>query len=292
VDEKFDEIVEFADIGDFIDTPVKFYSSGMFVRLGFAVAVYCEPNILLVDEVLAVGDSVFRNKCYQKMNEVKGKKNVAVIYVSHDLLTMGKFCDRGIFITKGTIKSQGKIHEAIQAYQFTINQLLERQGTAASIVPMIPYCTKEVEITNVKFLDRDSKAQKEFCPGDPFGIRIEYKANHNIPNPIFQISLLNREGVHISVFGTHIDNVQIKSTQGEEVIECWLDSLPLLLNKYYATVAIYDETHNITYDYWNGAACDEFFQVSPNRTSEKMAEYTPVCKFNNKWIFHGKRNNV
>ena len=292
VDEKFDEIVEFADIGDFIDTPVKFYSSGMFVRLGFAVAVHCDPDILLVDEVLAVGDSVFRNKCYQKMNEVKGKKNVAVIYVSHDLLTMGKFCDRGIFITKGTIKSQGKIHEAIQAYQFTINQLLERQGTAASIVPMIPYCTKEVEITNVKFLDRDSKAQKEFCPGDPFGIRIEYKANHNIPNPIFQISLLNREGVHISVFGTHIDNVQIKSTQGEEVIECWLDSLPLLLNKYYATVAIYDETHNITYDYWNGAACDEFFQVSPNRTSEKMAEYTPVCKFNNKWIFHGKRNNV
>jgi lipopolysaccharide transport system ATP-binding protein len=292
VDEKFDEIIKFADIGDFLDTPVKFYSSGMFVRLGFAIAVHGEPDILLVDEVMAVGDSVFRNKCYKKMNEVKGKKDVAIIYVSHDLLTMGKFCDRGIFIANGIIKNQGQIHEAIQAYQSTINQLLERQGTAASIASMIPYCTKEVEIANVKFLDRDSKAQKDFCQGDALGIRIEYKANQIISNPIFQISLFNRDGVHISVFGTHIDNVQIKSTQGEGVIECWVDSIPLLLSKYYATVAIYDETHNITFDYWNGAACNEFFQVLPNRTSEKMAEYTPICKFNNKWIFHEKRKNV
>jgi len=83
VDAKFDDIVEFADIGDFLDTPVKFYSSGMFVRLGFAVAIHCEPDILLVDEVLAVGDRNFQIKCFRKMHELKKKEDVSIVLVSH-----------------------------------------------------------------------------------------------------------------------------------------------------------------------------------------------------------------
>ncbi|HDY67943.1 hypothetical protein LCGC14_2099930 [marine sediment metagenome] len=283
VDEKFDDIVEFADIGDFVDVPVKFYSSGMFVRLGFSVAVHCEPDILLVDEVLAVGDSVFQARCYRKMNEIKRRENLAIAIVSHSLLTVGKFCDKGIFLNNGTIKSHGEIHKIIRDYQSMVNQLLNKQKSVARIIPGMPYCTKEVEITNVKYLDRNSKEQKEFSPGDTLGIMVEYKANQIIPNPVFQISLLNRDGAHISVFGTHIDRIRTKSIQGKGAIECWIDNLPLLLNKYYVTAAIYDETHNITFDYWNGAICEQFFLVLPNRISEKMAEYTPICQLYPRW---------
>jgi len=285
VDEKFDSIVEFADIGDFLDTPVKFYSSGMFVRLGFSVAIHCEPDVLLVDEVLSVGDSVFRNKCYRKMDEIKRKKDVAIVFVSHNLLTVDKFCDKGIFLNKGKIKSYGGIHKVIHDYQSIINQLLDKQKSMRGVIPGIPYCTKEVKITNVKYLGRDNKEQKNFSSGDKLGIKIEYKANHTIINPIFQLSLFNKENVHISVFATHIDNIKIKSIQGKGAIECWINNLPLLLNKYYVTVAVYDNTHNLTFDYWSGAIYSQYFQVLPNRISRKMAEYTPVCKFDNKWIF-------
>ncbi len=286
IDQKFDEIVEFADIGEFIDAPVKHYSSGMYVRLGFAVAVHCEPDILLVDEVMAVGDSVFRNKCYQKMNEIKKKRDVAIIFVSHDLLSVEKFCNKGMFISNGKMKRYGEIHQVIQNYQSAIIQLLNEKKNINNIVSDMPYCTKDVEITDVNYLGKDSKEQKDFAPGDTFAIIIKYKANRTISNPIFQIALLNREGLCISIFGTHIDKIQIKSIQGTGEIECRLKELPFLLNKYYATVAIYDKTHNITFDYWNGAISNQYFHVLPDRTSEKMSEYTPLCRFSTEWRFN------
>jgi len=288
IDKKFDSIVDFADIGDFLDSPVKFYSSGMFVRLGFAIAIHCEPDILLVDEILAVGDSAFRSKCYQKMNEIKSKNKVAIILVSHNLLAVERFCNKGIFLHNGIIKSQGEIHKAIQDYQKIINQLLEEQKAISGVVPGMPYCTKEAEITNVKYLDKDGKEKREFAYGDKLGIRVEYHTNHNILNPIFQISLCNIEGVHISTFGTHLDSIQIESMQRDGAVECWIDSLPLLLNKYYVTVAIYDKTHNITFDYWNGSVSNKYFQVLPNQVSAKMAEFTAICHFKPRWKVNGK----
>ena len=291
VDRKFNEIVEFADIGDFLDTSVKFYSSGMLVRLGFAVAVHCEPDILLVDEVLAVGDSVFKTKCYRKINEIKKRDNVGIVLVSHSLLMVEKFCDRGLFLSAGKIKDYGEIHKVIREYQSMINKFLTKQNKIENIITEMPYCTKEVEIEYIKYLGKDNKERNQFSPGDRLGIRIKYKTFHTVLNPIVQIALLNQEGVYISVFGTHIDNIRIKSMQSEGIIECWIDKLPLLLNKYYITVAIYDETHNITFDYWNGARLDKYIQILPNRTSEKMAEYTPIFYMNNKWIFYKEKNN-
>ncbi|MBN1638104.1 MAG: ABC transporter ATP-binding protein [Ignavibacteriales bacterium] len=290
-DRKFDAIVEFADIGDFLDVPVKHYSSGMFVRLGFAVAVHCEPDILLVDEVLAVGDSVFQTRCYRKINEIKKRDNVAIVLVSHSLLTVEKFCDNGLFLNYGKIKSYGEIHKVIRDYQSAINQLLDEQKSVVGAIPGVPYCTKEVEIIYVKYLGKDNKERKEFSPGDALGIRIKYKTNNTVFNPIFQIAILNQEDLCISVFGTHIDKTKIKSIQGEGIIECWIDNLPLLLNKYFITVAVYDKTHNITFDYWNGAILNKYIQILPNRTSEKMAEYTPICYLNNEWTFYKEENN-
>jgi ABC-type polysaccharide/polyol phosphate transport system ATPase subunit len=114
VDEKFDEIIEFADIGDFIDTPVKFYSSGMFVRLGFAVAVHCEPNILLVDEVLAVGDIDFQNKCLNKLSEIR--EEASIIIISHNMNTIKLVCDRCLFLSKGKQINLDNVSEVLNIY--------------------------------------------------------------------------------------------------------------------------------------------------------------------------------
>ncbi len=281
VDEKFDDIVEFADIGDFIDAPVKHYSSGMFVRLGFAVAVHCEPDILLVDEVLAVGDTVFRNKCYQRLDKIK-KNNVAIVFVSHDLYTVEKFCDRGILLYDGKIKSGGEISSVISDYQYMVTRSLQKGNK--DVIPDLPYCTREIEITNVKYLDINGTQRTEFSSGSTLGVKTEFKARSIVHEPIFQIALFNSQGIRVSTFGTHLDEIQINSVQGEGFIECWIDGLPLLADTFFVNVSVYDKNHEILLDYWGGSMNGRYFQILPNNISIKMGEYTAICHFNARWV--------
>lgn len=282
IDKKFNDIVAFADIGDFLDSPVKTYSSGMYVRLGFAVAVHCEPDILLVDEVLAVGDGAFRNKCFQRLNEIKREKNVAIVFVSHELFTVEKFCDNCILINHGIIKSMGETKKVIQDYQYIITQSIQKgivNVTSDSI-----YCTKDVEITNLKFLDNNSKQTTDFSFGENLCIRVEYKTQHSINEPIFQISLFNADGIKISTFGTHLDEIKTNSIQGEGHIDCWFDNIPILPDKFYVNVSIYDKNHLIRHDYWRGIEKNSYFQVRPNNISAKTGEYKAICHFNPRWV--------
>ena len=123
IDEKVDNIIEFADIGEFINQPVKTYSSGMFVRLAFAVAINIEPEILIVDEALSVGDVFFQAKCYKKFEDFK-KEGKTILFVSHDLGSIGKYCDRVILLNKGTKLSEGEPKEVIDIYKkVLVNQL-------------------------------------------------------------------------------------------------------------------------------------------------------------------------
>ena len=115
IDERFKDIVLFSELGDFIDTPVKHYSSGMYMRLGFSVAVHTDPEILLVDEIFAVGDTAFQEKCFNKMEEFK-KKNVTIVFVTHDMATVEKFCEKAIYINKGILESAGDKREIIKEY--------------------------------------------------------------------------------------------------------------------------------------------------------------------------------
>ena len=125
VDEKFDDIVKFAEIGDFIDSPVKFYSSGMYVRLGFAIAVHCEPDILLVDEILAVGDIDFQNKCLNKIAEIQ--ENASIIIISHNMNTIKLMCDRCLFLYKGTQIKLDNVSEILNIYSKTIFKIYDKK---------------------------------------------------------------------------------------------------------------------------------------------------------------------
>src|SRR5581483_6818408 len=115
IDERFDEIVSFAELGDFIDSPLKHYSSGMYMRLGFSVAIFTEPKILLVDEILAVGDREFQKKCFKKMDEFK-KNNITIVIVTHEMESVRKFCDRVILLSDGIIKDDGRADKLLSEY--------------------------------------------------------------------------------------------------------------------------------------------------------------------------------
>jgi len=163
IDEKIDDIIEFADIGDFIDTPVKYYSAGMFVRLGFGVAVHCKPEILLVDEVLAVGDTSFQNKCFNKIGELK-KNGTTTILVSHNMHIISAFTEKVIFLYNGKAKYFNNAAEGIKEY-------------TSLFINNKNYDIEKVCSGNNKIKFFDVKINKRiFCPGDSFLISIGYES--------------------------------------------------------------------------------------------------------------------
>ena len=163
VDEKFDDIIEFAGIGDFLDTPVKFYSSGMFVRLGFAIAVHCDPDILLVDEVLAVGDEGFQNKCFNKIGELK-KNGTTVILVSHNMHIISTFTEKAVFLNGGKANYFNSVAEGIKEY----NKLFIKKGDLE--IEKICSGNNKIKFTNIKINKRI------LHPGDSFSLSMEYSS--------------------------------------------------------------------------------------------------------------------
>jgi len=288
IDKKFDSIVDFADIGDFLDTPVKNYSSGMYVRLGFAVAIHSDPDLLLIDEILAVGDGTFRHKCYRKMDEIKKKKTAAIIFVSHNLLMAERICDSGLFLYQGRIKSSGDIRNVVQEYQKLIAESMEKQKKNSLALGGMPHCSGELKILDVQYLSRSGKEPVGFSTGESWGVRIAYETGKGIVNPVVQISLVSMEGVHIATFGTHFDSVEVGRLEKTGTIECWMDRLPLLFNTYYVTVGIYESTRTVLIDYWNGAFVNKYFRVIPNKVSSIMSEYTALCHFESRWLIDGR----
>jgi len=175
VDEKFDDIVEFADIGDFLDTPVKFYSSGMFVRLGFSIAVHCEPDILLVDEVLAVGDVGFQAKCFNRIGELK-KQGTAIIYITHNMHQLSTFTNRAILFNHGIMSVDDDVNTAIGEYKRLCAS--EHEFYKEEIEKVVTG-NEYFIVKNVTFLPAT-----ELNPGDNLDIIIDYEAKKNFKNII------------------------------------------------------------------------------------------------------------
>ncbi|MFH1776935.1 MAG: ABC transporter ATP-binding protein [Candidatus Omnitrophota bacterium] len=191
VNDKFDSIVEFADIGDFIDSPVKFYSSGMFVRLGFAVAVHCEPEILLVDEVLAVGDKEFSIKCYQKIHEIK-KRGATVIIVSHNEYTIREQTENCLYIEKGETKFYGSSEEAISIY---IKDRYEQKSKNISLKKLESYpVSKKAKITSLNFFDSNCKEISYLESGQELNIVFGCIIHETLHNPIFGVNFYDNSG--------------------------------------------------------------------------------------------------
>jgi lipopolysaccharide transport system ATP-binding protein len=191
VGRKFDEIVDFAGIRDFLDTPIKRYSSGMYARLGFAVAAHVDPEVLLVDEVLSVGDRVFRAKCMDKMRAFL-KQGVAIVFVSHDLSAVSTFCDRGMVLASGKTVYAGPGSQAVAHYH-----------EACAEKWMLPAAKSQALATveGLRFFETDGTAGRAFRAREPVRIQFDVRFGMNMPHPSFGLTL-HRASDRLCVFET------------------------------------------------------------------------------------------
>lgn len=255
IDEKLPDILEFADIGDYVYQPVKTYSSGMFVRLAFAVAINIEPEILIVDEALSVGDVFFQAKCYHKFEEFK-KMGKTIVFVSHDLSSISKYCDRVFLLNKGTLLGEGSPKEMIDAYKRVLvgqyevpdkqenNDLLQdpelrkatelyrREGKAGDAESTtqekdfntqgknpstLEYGTKQAKITEYYVTDDRGIKTTAVIKGSEFTLHMRVKFAEHIPAPIFAFSLKNAIGTEITGTNSMIEKAFLESGEPGQI---------------------------------------------------------------------------
>lgn len=188
---KFDEIVAFSGIEKFLDTPVKYYSSGMYVRLAFSVAAHMEPDILLVDEVLAVGDAEFQKKCLGKMEEVTKKEGRTILFVSHNMNAVQELCAQSILIEKGCISMVGKTEDVIARY-------LGKEGGRPSSVFEFPVDnSKKMNIRKVEIINSEGRTTNSIEMGEPFSVDIEYDVSNSMTTTYVGIICTDQNNNHV-----------------------------------------------------------------------------------------------
>ncbi len=250
IDEKFDAIIRFADIGDFLDAPVKHYSSGMYVRLGFAIAVHSDCSILLVDEILSVGDIQFQAKCINKMKEIR-QRGVTKVFISHNLNSVQMLCDKVIYLHKGVIRCAGKTIDVLN--EFKKDALIKGKD---DIVNPVRYGTREAEITKVEFLNENGVHTDIFKRGGPFKVKISFNAKKLLKEPYFVVGFSTWEGVSITSANTKDHRVDIDSVNGCGEITYRIDSLPFNVGKHWISVGCWDSTGHVAYDHH-----DKMYQI-------------------------------
>lgn len=240
IDERLQDILEFADIGDFVHQPVKTYSSGMFVRLAFAVAINIDPEILIVDEALSVGDVFFQAKCYHKFEEFK-KMGKTILFVSHDLTSIAKYCDRVILLNKGVKLAEGNPKDMVNMYKkLLVHQLDEEtledvSGKSAigeksadgkawknnfEVNPTVTdYGEKQAEIVDFAIIDQYGAYSSIIEKGSVYKVKAKIHFHETVKNPIFTITIKNKQGTDITGTNTMFERIETGTVNaGEERI--------------------------------------------------------------------------
>ena len=241
VQSKFADIVEFAGVGEFIDTPVKRYSSGMAVRLGFAVAAFIEPDVLLVDEVLAVGDTEFRNRCHNRMTQMLNR-GVTMILVSHNLAEVRNLCDTTLMLWKGEKLIEGPTQKVVEEYHTRVVEMIKiDQATDAQRDGETPV-EGPVQIISVQFLNQAGLPIDTVLTGDPMTIRIHYNAKQRIERPHVSIDVdWAAEDTLATSCDTQREGVVLTAiAEGKGYIDCKMGPMLMEPNVYSVNVRILD----------------------------------------------------
>jgi ABC-2 type transport system ATP-binding protein len=233
----FDEIVEFSGIEKFIDTQVKFYSSGMFVRLAFSVAVHIDPDILLIDEVLAVGDEPFQRKCMERIKQFQ-RDGKTIIFVTHGLELVRQLCDRVIMLEEGKTVIDGTPVDALRAFRNRYQQ---------EVVALDDYGTKRLEIRKVLVTDGDGTPKDRFDSGDRLGIEIEVVGNQATDDWEAGVAILNH--LDVMVYGTNsrLQGVELPPIEGPRRVKFIFDEIPMIEGQYMVTVALHNRAETEQY---------------------------------------------
>jgi lipopolysaccharide transport system ATP-binding protein len=252
IEAKLDDILNFANLEKFRDTKLKNFSSGMQVRLAFSTAIQTNPEILLMDEVLAVGDMEFQQKCIDVLNQYR-KEGVTIVFVSHDLGAVRRFCDKTLLLHKGEQITLGSTQDVIDSYVYS-----RKEGDDPGAQDMNPgslpegstkrWGNRKIEITKVEMYDKFGNKSARFNSFDPMDIRISYNAHEKVLDPVFGIQLYSEKGEQLFGTNTEIKNVIVDRVEGEGHIDLKVERIPMLIGRFVLTVAVHTRDNRI-YDW-------------------------------------------
>lgn len=194
VDAVFDDIVAFAELSEFMDRPVRTYSSGMYLRLGFSVAVHLEPDVLLVDEVLAVGDASFGTRCLNRIREMR-EKGITIVLVSHDLATVGSLCDSAVYLDRGELRMVGPCSEVLSLYRSDVDKKLASQPSLSGVESV--FGTGEIEVESAEIRDESGSLLTDIGHGADVEVVIHAKVNEAVVDPVVGILIRSADGAEV-----------------------------------------------------------------------------------------------
>jgi ABC-type polysaccharide/polyol phosphate transport system ATPase subunit len=284
VDERMDEIVAFSELEEFLDEPVKNYSSGMYVRLGFAVAVHTEPDVLLVDEVLAVGDESFAHRCLHRIEEMLASGK-SLLFVSHSLDLVGELCDRVLWLDRGVPKMVGEPRQVVDAYRQDVAHRESQRQKAASF-PSEPaaetspdrWGSRQAEIEAVRLLDSAGERTHLFRTGQPLTVEMAVVAHEPLDDFVFGVGFHTPRGVEVWGTNTHMAGFRPESLDGRGTVRLTCPELRLAPGEYTLDVAVHAED-GAPYDYRRRALA---FTVASRERG--VGVYFP----RHSWVFDGE----
>lgn len=276
IDRRINDIIDFSELEEFIDNPIRTYSSGMYTRLAFSVAINVDANVLLIDEILAVGDANFQAKCFNKLMEIKNEGTTIVI-VSHSLGQIEQICERSIWIHEGKIRAEGKprsVHQEYLAYMGELrnnkNELkkTEIEDRNENIEDLTDKDTKykhvgnkKIIIDNVETLDKEEKAKSAFASTEDIIINVDLRVNRKVENANIGISIFRVDGICCYATSTKQDAIKPFEISKDGNIKFILNDVALLSGKYEINVGIEDEQKE-GIDYVDKACCFEIYTVN------------------------------
>jgi len=276
---------------NFIDNPIKTYSSGMYLRLGFSIAINVDPDILLIDEILAVGDENFQKKCFERIEEFK-EKGKTILIVSHDLNVIERMCGRVVLIDDGKQFHREEPVEAISEYHrmlfrkrkqaLRLNQDEKAVPESGAIKTLAAtqfnrWGSQEASITSVKFFDDRGQETYDFKTGDYLKIRMDYQAKKKIEKPVFGIALYKEDGTLLTGPNNRTGNCEIDWIEGSGSVEYTVKELPFLPGGYLFSVSIYDFSLRHAYDHLE--KCLVFNVVESQKVKEKFGTLSIPSKW-------------
>ena len=248
-----DDIIEFSGLGEFIDTPVKVYSSGMYVRLGFAIAVNLEPEILIVDEIVAVGDEEFQRRCLDYLHDLR-ERGTTIVVVSHSLPMIQQLCDRVAWLDHGKLVADGPAQEVCEQYLDAVNAAEEKYLQESGAKPPSEddgearVGSGEIRITAVSTVDDDGEPRSLAANGEPVTFKVEYDVHEPVDGPIFFVDFYTENGLHLSAPDSWRGGLRLGKVTGPGVLELRLPRLPLLPGVYSVSAAVASAHLDKVYD--------------------------------------------
>jgi ABC-type polysaccharide/polyol phosphate transport system ATPase subunit len=249
VREKLDEIVAFAGLEEFIDLPVRTYSSGMYMRLGFAIAAHIDADVLLLDEVFAVGDEQFQRKCFGKIFEFR-QQGGTIVFVSHDASAVERLCDRAILLRVGRVEFDGPTHDAIVRYR----QLLAgERDPAERDAGLNEWGSGEARIEDVQLLGPDGEERTQFLAGEPLALRLRVAAERPLPTPRLSLELRDASGLLVAGGGQSTSELGWEDDTTGLTVRFDVEQLPLADGRFHVRLGLTDETGDRLYHWLDDA---------------------------------------